>query len=231
MVSGVGLSRFQFKQSKSGLAWKTPKASHSHADEIAAQKQAPEPLADLEEAEKEAALSSGGRCPVAAGFGLNLVSEMGRHPPYHLQGVLMGRVKVNTGDPRHWCGHRRDGWRGSARTPRPLPPRVWVDPPPPQELLAQAPPRGLRVSDVQSTEPGKQPQFTCPATGLQPVTFPGGSRRARLVHAAASTSLLGLEDPGPARMKHAVRVGGRVALDASGHPADSLREGKRRFHP
>lgn len=230
-MSGVGLSRFQFKQSKSGLAWKTSKASHSHSDQTAAQKQAPEPLADLEGADKEAALSSGGRWPVAAGFGLNLLSEMGRHPPYHLQGVLMGRVKVNTGDLRHWCGHRRDGWRGSARTPRPPPPRAWVDPPPSQELLAQGPPQRPRVSDAQSMEPGKQPQFTCPATGLQPVTFPGGSRRARLVHAAASTSLLGSEDPGPARMKQAVRAGGRVAPDASGDPADSLREGKRRFHP
>lgn len=143
----------------------------------------------------------------------------------------MGRVKVNTGDPRHWCGHRRDGWRGSARIPRPPPPRAWVDPPPSQELLAQAPPQRPRVSDARSMEPGKQPQFTCPATGLQPVTFPDGSRRARLVHAAASTLLLGSEDLGPAGMKHTVRARERVAPDASGHPADSLREGKRRFHP
>lgn len=143
----------------------------------------------------------------------------------------MGRVKVNTGDPRHWCGHRRYGWRGSARIPRPPPPRAWVDPPPSQELLAQAPPQRPRVSDARSMEPGKQPQFTCPATGLQPVTFPDGSRRARLVHAAASTLLLGSEDLGPAGMKHTVRARERVAPDASGHPADSLREGKRRFHP
>lgn len=66
---------------------------------------------------------------------------------------------------------------------------------------------------------------TCPATHAQPVTFPGGSRRARLIHAATATELWALGSAGPRGGGSAVRPRWWWPW-CHWVPADSLRGGK-----